>query len=64
MESQFHSWQAFIAMGGYGVYVWGTYGALLLSFILGVWFPWRQRKSLLKNVSQGDPIVGTAPENS
>lgn len=64
MESQFHSWQAFIAMGGYGVYVWGAYGALIFSFILGVWIPWRQRKALLKNLSQDDSIVSTATENS
>ena len=46
MVSQFHSWQAFISMGGYGAYVWTAYGAMLLTLVLGLWTPWQQNKTL------------------
>ena len=31
------SWQAFWAMGGYGLYVWGSFGVTLLCVVAGVW---------------------------
>jgi heme exporter protein CcmD len=46
--------QAFLSMGGYGLYVWGAYGSLLVSFALGIWYPWRQRKQLLKALSHDE----------
>lgn len=48
MQSTFTTWQSFLSMGGYGFFVWGAYTALVVSFALGAWFPWRQRKQLLK----------------
>jgi heme exporter protein D len=30
------SWGEFFAMGGYGLYVWGSYGAVLLVFAVEV----------------------------
>lgn len=64
MESTFHSWQEFVNMGGYGLYVWGAYSALILSFLLGVWYPWRQRKTLLNSLLSDELIVPADTSNS
>lgn len=29
-----NSWQEFLAMGGYGFYVWGSYGATLILIVV------------------------------
>ena len=31
------SWEAFWAMGGYGLYVWGSMGMTLLFLLLEIW---------------------------
>ena len=31
------SWQAFWAMGGYGFYVWGSFGMTLLCVVAEIW---------------------------
>jgi heme exporter protein D len=31
------SWEAFWAMGGYGLYVWGSFGMTLLCVVVEVW---------------------------
>ena len=31
------SWDAFWAMGGYGLYVWGSMGVSMLAWVLEVW---------------------------
>ena len=38
------SWDAFWAMGGYGLYVWGSYGMMLLCIIGEVWLLRRHRR--------------------
>ncbi len=30
------SWEAFWAMGGYGLYVWGSYGAVLAGILIEI----------------------------
>jgi len=35
---QFDSFDAFIDMGGYGFYVWLSYGVTLLLLVLLIWF--------------------------
>lgn len=37
------SWQAFWAMGGYGLYVWGSFGVTLLCVVAEVWLLRRHR---------------------
>ena len=38
----------FLHMGGYGFYVWGSYGSVLI-FLLSQWFfPWRRWQRYLK----------------
>ena len=37
------SWQAFWAMGGYGLYVWGSFGMTALCIVAEVWLVRRRR---------------------
>lgn len=37
------SWDAFWAMGGYGLYVWGSFGVTLLGIVGEVWLLRRHR---------------------
>jgi heme exporter protein D len=54
----------FFAMGGYGFYVWGSYGIAALILILNLYIPQQRRKTVrrllreflrLKRSSQPDP---------
>ena len=47
-----HSWQDFLAMGGYGLYVWGAFGAVLLALVLEWWAIARQTRAALAEVRQ------------
>jgi heme exporter protein D len=40
----------FFAMGGYGLYVWGTYGLTLLLMVVEPWLAARRRASALHAV--------------
>ena len=40
------NWSEFFAMGGYGMYVWGSYGITALALILNLYLPWRRRKAV------------------
>ena len=39
-------WSEFLAMGGYGFYVWGSYGLALLVLLLNLYLPLRRRKTV------------------
>ena len=39
------SWDEFWHMGGYGLYVWGSYGATLLLMVLEPLFAWARLKA-------------------
>lgn len=43
--SRFGEW---LAMGGYGWYVWPTYALGLLTLVLNAWLPLRSHRRLLK----------------
>ena len=45
-----HSWQEFVAMGGHGLYVWGSFGAVLLALVLEWWSIARQTRAALSEV--------------
>jgi len=47
---QWHSWTEFWQMGGYGFYVWGSFGATALVVILEIWQLRAQRRALLRNL--------------
>jgi len=51
------SWSEFWSMGGYGLYVWGSYGATLLAILIEVMFMQRTSKDTrrrLKRMQQWD----------
>lgn len=45
-----HSWQDFLAMGGHGLYVWGSLGVVLLALVLEWWAISRQTQAALAEV--------------
>ncbi|CUS47159.1 MAG: ABC-type heme export system membrane stabilizing component CcmD [Idiomarinaceae bacterium HL-53] len=50
MNFQFESFQAFLAMGGYGVYVWVSMAATFIALGLVAWHASFTRKKLTKEV--------------
>jgi len=40
------NWAEFFAMGGYGLYVWGSYGLAALILVLNLYLPLRRRKTV------------------
>ena len=43
-----NSFADFVAMGGYGLYVWGSYGVALLLMTLEPWLAARRRRRALQ----------------
>ena len=62
----FDSWQAFIAMGGHGLYVWMAYlaaAALLVANLAGLWAERRRvRRQLRDHLRSGAGEGNHAPE--
>ncbi|HBC57819.1 MAG TPA: heme exporter protein CcmD [Gammaproteobacteria bacterium] len=51
----FSSWSAFLDMGGYGLYVWGSYGFALASIVwvfLAIWWQHRRQLDQLRTIAQ------------
>jgi heme exporter protein D len=44
------SWQAFWAMGGYGLYVWGSFGMTLLCIVAEIGLLRRHRTQVLQRL--------------
>lgn len=42
----------FFAMGGYGLYVWGSYGAALVALVVEPWLTARQHRHALALVAE------------
>jgi len=42
----------FFAMGGYGLYVWGSYGVALVALVVEPWLAARQHRSALATVAE------------
>lgn len=40
------NWSEFFHMGGYGFYVWSSYGLALLVLLLNLYLPLRKRKTV------------------
>lgn len=45
------SWESFLYMGGYAVYVWPAYGMTALVLIVNIVWPVLQRKQLLRQLT-------------
>ncbi|HYL19313.1 MAG TPA: heme exporter protein CcmD [Burkholderiales bacterium] len=46
--------QAFFAMGGYALYVWGAYGVAAACILLELWVLRRRRRTLERDLSRKD----------
>jgi len=46
------SWSDFWHMGGYGFYVWGSYGVTLLCIVAEIFLLAHGRRTLLKRLTQ------------
>jgi heme exporter protein D len=46
--------QAFFAMGGYALYVWGAYGVAAACILLELWALSRRRRTLERELSRTD----------
>jgi heme exporter protein D len=46
------SLQAFLDMGGYGLYVWGSYGVTVLVIALELWSIRSRRKALASEIDE------------
>ena len=46
--------QAFFAMGGYGLYVWGAYGVAAACILLELWALRRRRRTVERDLSLKD----------
>lgn len=44
------NWGEFFAMGGYGIYVWGSYGMAALVLVLNIILPLRSRRDVARQV--------------
>ena len=45
------NWSEFFAMGGYGLYVWGSYGVTALVLVLNVLFARRREKNVRRELA-------------
>lgn len=48
----FDSWSDFIAMGGYGFFVWLSYGISLAALALLIWQSKNEKKRIVANVKK------------
>ncbi len=49
---------AFFEMGGYGLYVWGSYGLAALVAVLEPWLARRRRARAMKSIGSADDTFG------
>ena len=52
---QWHSVDAFLAMGGYALYVWGSFGACALAMVAEPWLLRRQHRALRRSLRRQRP---------
>ena len=48
--------EAFLHMGGYGVYVWSSYGVASLVLILNIVLPWRAERAALLRITRREAL--------
>ena len=62
MNLAWQSWSDFFAMGGYGLYVWGSF-AVTAAVLLGeVWALCAARRALVRDDNNHAALEGTADE--
>ena len=50
MNLYWKSLDDFLAMGGYGLYVWGSFGVTVLALVIEVWLIRRRRAAALQAI--------------
>lgn len=53
-----NSWHEFLTMGGYGAYVWPSYGVVLVVMIVNAILPSRRQRALLKQLRRSQSSEG------
>jgi heme exporter protein D len=53
------SWQHFVSMGGYGLYVWGSYAVTLIFIAAEVALLSKRRRNVLRELRAAAPQAGT-----
>ena len=48
----FASWNEFLNMGGYALYVWASYGLAFVVLVGLIVFPWRHHRALQKMIER------------
>ena len=46
-----NSWNDFLAMGGYGLYVWGSFGVTALCMLVEIFWVQRAREQALNQIA-------------
>ena len=54
----------FFAMGGYGLYVWGSYGAALVALLAEPWLLARRHRRALASIADAHDETPLAAEES
>ena len=52
---QWNSAAEFFAMGGYGLYVWGSFGVTVLALVAEVWLIRRRRAAAIEAIRNETP---------
>ena len=52
------SWHEFLTMGGYGAYVWPSYGVVLAVMIVNAILPSKRQRALLKQLRRSQSSEG------
>lgn len=53
---QWNSFNDFMHMGGYGFYVWGSFGACALGMLMEPWLLKRRRHAILSRLSGKESV--------
>jgi heme exporter protein D len=66
MNVVWNSWQDFLAMGGYGLYVWGSFGVTALVLVGEVWALAVRHRALVQSERYGmdDDNTGEFPHET
>jgi heme exporter protein D len=52
----------FLAMGGYGTYVWTSYALSLAVLVANLWLPWRRERRLRRELARSPAVTREASQ--
>ncbi|HEX5374282.1 MAG TPA: heme exporter protein CcmD [Aquabacterium sp.] len=53
---QWQSVSEFVAMDGYGLYIWGAYGVTLVCMVVEPWLVGRRRRAAWRDAAQSQEV--------